>query len=100
VENEVRGEDPTQLAHPHAFANGLHRGGVTIREVDAEEAVGFPCGLDYSSNFARISPERLLAKHCRTGFERRHALPRVQRTWRGDHHAIGLQREQLLKRTG
>src|SRR5690242_5694813 len=99
MEREVRGEWLAKLAFANALADRLRRRRVAIAEIDPEQAVRSPGGIEHGRNLTGASREGLLAEHRGAGFKRTDALLGVKRARRCDHDSGGLASEQLLERS-
>src|SRR5690606_25079916 len=79
------------------LADLLHPFGVTVREVNAQEAVRLLSRSDDRPNFTRIPTKRLLAKSCHTGFKCLDRLCRMLSAGGSDHHAVEILSKKLFK---
>src|SRR5690606_21289457 len=79
VEHEIHGEHPPDATGPDDALERLDGGGVTVREVDAEQAIGGTCGAHHPAGLVRGPGERLLAEHRIATRERRETVIRMER---------------------
>src|SRR5205823_10964460 len=68
VEGDGGGKDAAKIAGVNSLTDRLHRRGVAVGQVHAEQPVGSPCGVEHGLDFPAIAAERLLTEdRCASG---------------------------------
>ena len=97
MEDEIDGIDPAEYAGLQKLVNAAHAFSESIRKVDGEQPVGGASSLDDGTHFLRCAAERLSAKDRGPGVQRLDRLFGMHRARGGDHHAVHIRCEYLLK---
>jgi hypothetical protein len=97
MEHEIERIDVSELAALDKLTHALHRGRVSIREIDAQQPVGLACSLDDRARFSGGSREGLLAEHRAAVRESAPRLCRVLRARCRDDNAVEIDGEKLLQ---